>query len=90
MMLSASKKCAEYRRNMLWQRKDPRCIQDVVISYRGIGFSEKIDQKDVQQQHQQQMKKDRVVDEEVALIERNRSHRENDKQNGRESQRKGS
>ena len=55
---------------MLWQRKDPRCIQSEVISYRRIGFSEKIDQKDVQQQHQQQMEKDRVTDDEVELIEK--------------------
>ena len=62
-MLFASRKCADFQRNVLWQRKDPRCIQDEVISYRGIKLLEK-----QQQQQQQQTEKDRAVDEEIALM----------------------
>ena len=69
-MYSAARKYADFQQNMFWKHKDPRCIQDEVISYRGIKFPEKLDQKAVpqQQQQQQQTEKDRAVDQEVELI----------------------
>ena len=68
-MYSVSEKYADFQQNMFWKHKDPRCIQDEVMSYRGIKFPEKIDQKAVQQQQQQQqMEKDQAVDREVKLM----------------------
>ena len=52
-MYSVSKKYADFQQNLFWKHKDPRCIQDEVMSYRGIKFLEKIDRKAVPQQQQQ-------------------------------------
>ena len=68
-MYSVSEKYADFQQNMFWKHKNPRCIQDEVMSYRGIKFPEKIGQKAVQQQQQQQqMEKDQAVDQEVKLM----------------------
>ena len=68
-MYSVSKKYADFQQNLFWKHKDPRCIQDEVMSYRGVKFPEKIDQKAVPQQ-QQQTEKDRAVDQEIKLMAR--------------------
>ena len=68
-MYSVSKEYADFQQNLFWKHMDPRCIQDEVISYRGIKFPEKIDQKAVPKQ-QQQTEKDRAVDKEIELIAR--------------------
>ena len=47
-MLTASKRCKEYRRNVFWQRNDPQCIQDEVMSYRAIKLPEHNIQKKVE------------------------------------------
>ena len=66
-MYSVSKKYADFQQNLFWKHKDPRCIQDEVMSYRGIKFLEKIDRKAVPQQ-QQQTEKDRDADQEIKLM----------------------
>ena len=68
-MYSVSKKYADFQQNLFWKHKDPRCIQDELMLYRGVKFPEKIDQKTVPQQ-QQQTEKDRAVDQEIKLMAR--------------------
>ena len=53
-MLSARKKCTDYRHNILWKRNDPSCIQDEVLAYRQIRLPDKFYQNDVHK-HQQQL-----------------------------------
>ena len=65
-MLFASKKFADFQQNMLWQRKDPRCIHEEVISYRGIKYPGKVEEKNVAKQ--QQTEKNRAIDYEIELM----------------------
>ena len=74
-MLSASGRCSEYNRSVLWQRNDPQCIQDEVMSYRVnklsmVSLQQKLAENSVQQQQSTgKMDENCAVNGEVSLLD---------------------